>query len=331
MQQVEQRAKWTQSRVLLMCALPAALSVAGVGLAECVPLDAVWGHLVHAIGWMAPRWLMLLTPLWCLRVGLASGRRWLPAVVGLLALPLAGMPLGEPPAQGLRVLVGNVNAYTAEPEGLAAAIARTRADVVIQVEARAFDIPGYTLVADNRHDVLPRPSYVSAVFCRQGIACEGAVSEQFGSRTKKMPVALARLPDGVCVFGMHAPPPVPLDATGLQPHMERVASYVEEGMMVRPWGPCRRGDPVVIAGDLNAVPGSWATRALSDTGLRDHLAYWGLFALSWPFGGDILTFPVFQLDHLYAGPVQLSGVELLRLPGADHRAILMTVAANPVE
>jgi endonuclease/exonuclease/phosphatase (EEP) superfamily protein YafD len=331
MQQAKQHAKWSHPRVLLMCALPAALSLVGVGLAECVPSDAVWGHLVHAIGWMAPRWLMLLTPFWCLRVSLASGRRWAPAVVSLLALPLVGLPLGEASGPGLRVLVGNVNAYTAEPEGLAAAIAETRADVVIQVEARAFEIPGYTLIADNRGDVLPRPSHASAVFCRQGVACEGAVSEQFGSRKKKMPVALARLPDGVCVFGMHAPPPVPLDATGLQPHMERVASYVNEGVMARPWGPCQRGDPVVIAGDFNAVPGSWATRALSATGLRDHLAHWGLFALSWPFGGDILTFPVFQLDHLFVGQVHISGVEFLRLPGADHRAILMTVAANSNE
>jgi endonuclease/exonuclease/phosphatase (EEP) superfamily protein YafD len=311
-----------------MCLVPALLALVCRVIAELAAPDAVWGHVVHSVGLMAPRWLMAVTPLVCLRVAWLT-RQWrIPMGLGLVALPLAGVPNWMAPGEGTRILAGNVNAYTGSPAGLAAAIASTGVDVVIEVESRSTEIPGYTRVADNFSDKMPRPSYRSAVFCKDGVHCEAAISEQFGSPSSKMPVALVRLHDGVCLLGMHGPPPVPLDASGLLPHMRRIASHLQAGRISKPWGPCQVGDPVVMLGDFNAVPGSWATRELADTGLEDRLWHWGLFAVSWPFGGDVAVLPALQLDQLWAGPVEVSGIELLRLPGADHRAILATVASR---
>jgi len=241
---------------------------------------------------------------------------------------LAGIPVWDGGMPGVRILVANVNAYTGQPEGLGAAVEALNAEVFVQVEARARVVPGMRSVADNFDRPMPSPSHATAVFCRPEVSCEAAVTEEIGSQTMTMPIALVRVAEQFCVLGLHGPPPVPLDPSGLQPYMKRVAEAIDAGRMVRPWGPCLAGDPVVVAGDFNSVPGSWATRHLEGKGLKDLLEHMGLFAISWPVGGDTLNFPTLQLDHLLVGPVQVDGVELVRLPGADHRGVMARVSAG---
>lgn len=315
------REEWTKTSVALACLAPALLALLLRAIGELVPSEETWGHVLHSVCLMAPRWLALLTPLICLRVAWGSGAKRVPALIAVLALPCIGLPGWDTGRPGISILVANVNAYTGEPEGLAEAVAALEPDVMVQVEARARAIPGMLMHADNFDRPMPRPSHATAVFCRPEIQCEALVTEGIGSRTKTMPLALVRVAEKFCLMGIHGPPPVPLDASGLQPYIDRMAASIDQGRMLKDWGPCRVGDPVVVAGDMNAVPGSWAARTLVGEGLRDVLKYRGLFAISWPFGGDTLNLPTLQLDHLYAGDVEVDGAKMLSLPGADHRAV----------
>jgi endonuclease/exonuclease/phosphatase (EEP) superfamily protein YafD len=318
---MQKQGEWSQRKVWLGCLAPAGLAVLLRLSAELVPADQPWGHMVHSICLMAPRWLALLTPLMCLRVAWGSGARALPGAIALLALPLIGLPGWDSGRPGVRVLVANVNAYTGQPVGLSEAIAALEPDVVVQVEARSRSIPGMVTVAHNFDRRLERPSHATAVFCRPPTVCEGLITQEIGSRTKFMPIGLVRVDERFCVVGIHGPPPVPIDASGLQPYMDRVARSIRSGRMAEDWGPCREGDPALVAGDMNAVPGSWAARTLAPTGLRDLLKYQGLFAISWPFGGDTLNLPTLQLDHMYAGALVVDDVHMVSLPGADHRGV----------
>jgi len=234
---------------------------------------------------------------------------------------MVGMPRVDGGAPGVRILVANVNAYTGHPEGLGDAVAALAPDVFIQVEARSREIPGMRALAHNHDRPMSRPSHATSVFCRPEIQCDSVITEGIGSPSMTMPVGLVRVQESFCLIGLHGPPPVPLDPSGLQPYVDRIAGVISQGRLSEKWGPCLQGDPVVVAGDMNAVPGSWAARTFDGLGLSDELASMGLFAISWPVGGDTLFFPTLQLDHLLTGAVEIDGVRLVQLPGADHRGV----------
>ena len=318
------------------------LALAGPAIADRLPLTTVTAWAVAAVLWQSPPWLGAFWAIWSLAVGLRGRFLWAPAVFAALGLWLAGQPLSllhpETAGPGLAVLATNVNAFSpldsdADRAALEAQLAAYGADVVLVLEKRPLALPGYVRVADNFDADLPRASHATALFCRDGLRCKAAVTAEFGSDTAQMPVGLVRVTGAagpaLCIGALHAPPPVPIDPTGHLPHVRAIADRVQAGRLRDAWGPCVAGDPVVLAGDLNAVPRSPAWRALEAAGLRDALQGAGLFAASWPGGGGWPNLPYFQLDHVLAGPATVSGVRQHTVPGADHRALSFRVEPGP--
>jgi endonuclease/exonuclease/phosphatase (EEP) superfamily protein YafD len=180
-------------------------------------------------------------------------------------------------------------------------------------------------VADNFDEDLPKPSHGAAVFCRDPGACEALISPEFGAESCGMPMALLRLKASLCVVGVHVPPPVPVCATGVRPYVREIHSHIRDGRIVENWGPCRAGDPVLVAGDFNAVPGSWTLRTLADAGLEAGWDLRGVWGSTWPAGGGWPDFPVLRLDHALSGEVEVHSLGLRNLPGADHKALELWV------
>jgi hypothetical protein len=285
-----------------------------------LPAHVIWTHALQALLLTAPRWLMLLWPLGALGVAIRCRVVLAPLGLGIAGLALAGVP--SLPSQGPgRVLVSaNVQAFAEGVGELEDALGALEADVLLTIEMRAHEVPGMVRLADNYDRDLSRESHGTAVFCRVGVPCQAVITPEFGSATSAMPLALIRL-DGVCLLGVHGPPPVPLDASGLAPYVRRVADSVVQGRMAHDWEPCRKGDPAVVIGDLNAVPGSGPHRLLRSRGLQDSLQLQGVWASTWPAGGGWPNLPVLRLDHLLTGAVAVRAVETLRLPGTDHKAL----------
>ena len=323
-------AAWAPRRPLLALALPGLFAAFFLVIGPLWPTGHVVGYVLHALSLAAPRWCVWLWPLWSVGLALRVPALAPGALVGaLLGVALAGDPGADPdPGRGWRVVSSNVNAYSPEgPEGVSEALGALAADVVLIIEKRPEEIPGMRRAADNFAVEVPRPSHHTAAFCRDGLACEAVITEEFGSETSKMPLALVRLPDGICLFGIHSPPPAPYDPSGLLPYLQRVAAALSGGRVAADWGPCRAGDPAVVAGDLNTIPRSEAYRTLlRGTGLRDALASRGVYAASWPSGGGWPDIPFFQLDHLLPGDVDVWAERVRRVPGADHKALVFRVA-----
>lgn len=311
-------------------------------MADLLPRTSIEQWAAAAVLWMAPPWLCALWALWALLVGLRA--RLLVPCAAMAAVGLVGMgqplPLRypQPDASGLVVFTTNVNAFSPldSPEdraALEALLASKGADVVVVLEKRPLALPGYTRAADNFDRDLPRISHGTAVFCRDGIDCEAAITGEFGSETSVMPVGLARvqgpLAAPICIGALHAPPPVPKDWTGHVPHIEAIASHLRAGRLADAWGPCAAGDPMVLTGDLNAVPRSEGYRRLRDAGLRDPLQGVGVFGATWPGGGGWPNLPYFRLDHALVGPVGVDAVRIHTIPGADHRALRFVVTDDP--
>ena len=297
-------------------------------VAPFLPQDQVWPHVVHVIMLSAPGWLMLFWPAWIVLWAWRSAQWRLGAALLVISLVLAPRPQRwSSDATGWRVLSANVDAYSPDEDdaGLAAALASHNPDVLFLHEHRISEVPGMVRVADNLDVEVERESHRAFAFCRDGLACKARVTEEFGSATMTMPLTILRL-DGLCMLGVHAPPPVPYDTTGLGPYIDRVRAPIASGRLMRGLAPCEQHDPVLVVGDLNAVPNSRAHMDLLATGLSDVLAGQGPWAATWPNGGGWPDLPVFQLDHVLAGALTVSRVDSFDVPGADHKALLVRVS-----
>jgi endonuclease/exonuclease/phosphatase (EEP) superfamily protein YafD len=103
---------------------------------------------------------------------------------------------------------------------------------------------------------------------------------------------------------------------------------IESGRLSRDEGPCQQGDPVLVMGDFNAAPGSRTTQKLLNQGLRDAQAGRGIYASTWPAGGGWPNFPVFRLDHVFEGALEVTGVQQFSLPQADHQALRIWIEVD---
>ncbi len=291
-----------------------------------MPTGVAWGAQLEAMLWTAPPWLALASPLPAALVARRTGRRLLPGLVAALGLAIAAGPSGELgaaplPEQGYNVVLANTQAWSDDGPGeLVWFLSATGADAVITVERRGDEIPGMVRVADNFTDAF-KVSLQSAAFCREGLACEGAVSALVGAPGCGMPITTLRIEGALCVAGLHFPPPVSGCVAGRAIYLEAVTANLADGRISRDWGACRAGDPALIVGDMNAVPGSRIYRALRARGFGDALPRQGPRAATWPAGGGHPPLPLFRLDHALPGALSAGAAKLLPLPGSDHRGV----------
>lgn len=299
-------------------------------VAELLPRTSVVGQGVAALLWGGLPYLALVQ---CAFAPVLWHRGF--RSLALLSLGLGLLALGpdlrasKPPnPQAVRVAVLNVNSFSPDPEigPLHTMVAALNLDLAIVVEKRPETLPGMIRVADDFEEPLPRPSFATAVFCRS--QCEAWVSPLIGSAHQRMPIGVVRVGHGergVCIIGIHAPPPAPLDATGMGPHIRWLSSFIDNGKISRHLGPCQREDGVVVAGDLNGVPGGRPYRWLTSRGLSDPLLFRGLRANTWPSGGGWPDLPLLRLDHILVGAADVQVGAKVRIPGSDHQTHPFTV------
>ena len=132
----------------------------------------------------------------------------------------------------------------------------------------------------------------------------------------------------ICLVGVHAPPQVPIDASGMKPYIRELISFIDKGKAVQDWKVCKTGDSILLMGDLNAVPYSWAYEQIRHRGLIDPLVLSGLFGHTWPNGGGFVKFPLFRLDHILMDPELKNVVEIQKfvsIPHSDHLGLRVRI------
>ena len=281
------------------------------------PSEHMTLYALQAIALSAPSYVFLL---WMI-IGLCAWvwfKRWYFAF-SFLALGFIGFP--EPALEdGYSIVVVNVNAFAGDESTLQKELAARNSDVLIEIETRTRTIPNMTEAAFDHDLAHIRPSHLSAVFCRT--SCSAAITGQIGSQHMKMPVALVRLPQEICLVGIHAPPPLPVDATGMQPYLDYLGTYIQSGKVSQRWEVCQKGDDVLLMGDLNAVQHSHPYKTITSLGLRDVRRYSGIWGATWPVRDFYSPLPVFRLDHVMAGPgIVLKSWKSFPIQGSDHRGL----------
>jgi len=117
----------------------------------------------------------------------------------------------------------------------------------------------------------------------------------------------------VTVFAVHPAPP--------QMRADWLADY--RLMRTQVATALASGEPVVLAGDLNAAPTNGPLRRLLGAGLTDTATAtrWTWQDLTWP--ADRPFPPVIRIDHVLAGGgVTPSRLAAVAIPGTDHRAVV---------
>lgn len=317
---------WAKAHRILSTLLlvPPFFVMLGPLLVFLLPDEVVAAAVLEAVLLSSPRWSMVvwvLCGLW-----LAGVHRRLKEGLGLFVFSalLMGWPFASK-GEGLFVISANVQAYSDSAEELENALSEEAADVVLTIEQRGERIRGMHRVGDNYGEGLKKPSHGMAFFCREGLRCQAWISPLIGAEDCSMPVGFLRIEEAICLIGIHVPPPVPICATGRRPYVDWVVQRIQDGRIAADVGPCRQGDAVLAAGDFNATQGSWTTRAFLKEGLWDPQYHRGVYASTWPAGGGWPNFPVFRLDHAFAGALSITGIQQFRLPKADHKALRIWV------
>ena len=141
----------------------------------------------------------------------------------------------------------------------------------------------------------------------------------------RMPIATVRIRVGgrwLSLLGAHAPPPIDICEDTNGPTLIHLAGLIDGGRVRSHFGECRKGDPVVLAGDLNAYPWSANIGKLRAAGLVDAFA-----SRHWRSTGTWSPYPwlpsVARIDYiLVAREAKVQGSWIVDLPGSDHRAVV---------
>jgi len=292
------------------------------GLASSWPfMQVVAFRLVAAVGLLA---LAVLTVL--------IRRRWWP--VALVLGAVAGVALSwvlpralaaPPPAAGpeLTVLSFNVFQGRADPAALAAEIRQSTPDLVVLPEAgQSFARRLNPLLADLHY----LSSVTTAADEPDGFGIVVLTSPRLG-KVSAIPLALGtefpwmQLTGGglgeVHVVAVHTAAPVP----GMVPAWERDLD------MLGQW--CAGGHEArILVGDMNATMDhaplrsaiAGCTDAAADRG-QGLVATW---PTRWPRWFGV------QIDHVFTGGgLRAASVQVLDLPGSDHRALLTRIVLPP--
>jgi endonuclease/exonuclease/phosphatase (EEP) superfamily protein YafD len=264
-------------------------------------------------------------------VALAAGARrgpWRAPALGVTTVAAAALGLSasrhrrrpEPAGVGtepLTVLGANVWLGRADPVALAATIAAERPDVVVLPEAgdpfrkRLLDgLDGY-----RGWSAAPGRASVEAAGAEDGPCLTVLTAARLGevdvavasSETRSGWVVVSGGGLGaVRVLGVH--PAVLLPAT--------TGDWARELALLRPWlsDPAR---PTVVVGDLNATLEHGPLQAALGVGRPVTRRVAATWPSRWRRGLGV------TIDHvLVAGPVGVRSVEVLDVPGSDHRGVL---------
>ena len=269
-----------------------------------------------------------------------SGGMLLVAVLGLacawISLPTGHPTGGKRDADVLRIAIANIYLSNPKPNELARRLADTHPDILLVFEYTKDNLPLEPLTDSGLIPVLVAPhpgTHGICVLASPRIETTAMViPSPFPSRCA-MPAATLRVRANefrFSVLGIHAPPPVSVcqDANG--PTLAAVASWISGGRLRSDAGAARFDDPVVVAGDFNALPTFRHFRHFTSVGLSPSQNRSGLRRVG-TWSPAAWFPPAARIDYILT-PSEFSPVDtwVIGLPGSDHRAVIADIRIPPV-
>lgn len=130
----------------------------------------------------------------------------------------------------------------------------------------------------------------------------------------------------ISLLGVHAPPPTKTCKGKTDETLKFYAGLVSNGKLSRNYGVGKRGDSIILVGDLNTLPFKDTIRAISQSGLVDAHKREGHFVgATWaPY--SILP-KLARIDFVFSSPeLNIKHLWNTRLPGSDHNLLVADYA-----
>lgn len=260
----------------------------------------------------------------CRRVVLSIGAALL--VVLTVAVQANWSSFGHPTDIGqyteIRVLSSNLRKGQAEAPAFVS-LANESADVVTVSELTPDAVERFSKAGLD--DAFP----YSVLFPAPGAGGIGIwsrfpMAEVASAKSQTSVAARLEVPDvrlNPLVASIHVYSPLAYDANsfdGWENSIARVGAELED--LASAAGP----GSVIVGGDFNSTPDMYQFRSLLTDGYRDSVEQTGAgFAPSFPSRNKIPS--LITIDHVLTRNAATSSIITVRLPGADHRALLATI------
>jgi endonuclease/exonuclease/phosphatase (EEP) superfamily protein YafD len=250
-------------------------------------------------------------------------------LVLFVSLP-TGYPGPKDPAvpNVIRVAAANLYFRNTDPDA-AAVLERLDADLLILLERTRHNLALDPLINAGWIAEFDEPSsqegaHGTMILRRHSVSATASVMQLPLTRSCDIPMATVLTKIGgrsLCILGVHVPP---RHACG-ESHTKTfkwLGGQIDDGHLVVDLGACGVGDPVVLAGDFNALPWSRPIRNLREAGLVDSYAAWRWRpAGTWTSKRWLPT--VARIDYVLAPrDARAVGAWIVNLPGSDHRAVV---------
>lgn len=287
--------------------------------------------------------MQALLPLLCCAAilvvfGFAVFRRWVAALILLLATVMAAVPAAVHPPRGqvaaaipqgqdrhtFAVLSLNVELGQADVEATARKIRESRPVAVAITEAtegwvgRLMKEPDMKELLPHRTGTLPRSgSTGTAIIAAVPLTEESSIWPAGGSRFEQR-VAVLTPPKGkpVRLAAVHTLPPTSGGAQQWRTDLRELGQ----------WQRSHRDLPLVMAGDFNASQAHPAFREAAE-GLADSASDAGVIPLpTWPSGATVPAFT--QIDHLLTAQLETRSWATFEIAGTDHRGVGAVLAGE---
>jgi endonuclease/exonuclease/phosphatase (EEP) superfamily protein YafD len=252
------------------------------------------------------------------------------------AVTVLELPTGLPPKpdrERASVRIAAANLAFSNPESKAAGrrVAELGADVLVLLEWTGENADGHEALGSLNIllDEPRRGAHGVRVLVRSTLEAEAALVPTPVEGPCPMPIATARVRFGqgwLAILGIHVPPPIDECEGTNAPTLAALAELVGDGRLLRDLGVARRGDPVVMAGDFNALPGSKELAPLRYVGLVDtHISrHWRPIG-TWTPSKSVPH--LLRIDYVLAPEdLLVVGSWTVNLPGSDHRAVVAELA-----
>jgi endonuclease/exonuclease/phosphatase (EEP) superfamily protein YafD len=253
------------------------------------------------------------------------------AGVTVLELPTGLPPQTDHHGPSLRIASANLAFDNRESKAAGSRVADLGVDVLILLEWTGLNADGHQ-DRDSWTVLLDEPSRSAhgvRILARSSLEAQASLVPTPVLGPCPMPIATARVRFGrgwLAILGIHAPPPIDECEETNAPTLTALASIVSHGRLTQDVGVARRGDPVVMAGDFNALPGSKELSPLRYVGLVDtHMSrHWRPIG-TWTPSKSVPH--LLRIDYVFAPEdVPVIGSWTVNLPGSDHRAVVAELA-----
>jgi len=250
------------------------------------------------------------------------------AVVTLVSPPTAMPDSNMDRPATLRVSAVNLFRSNSHPSEATRRLAGLDADLLVALEWTGDNLDIGSLVGSGLVPVLDEPRHGShgvLVLARRPAAVEAALVRNRARAHCGRPIATVRVAFGgewLSVLGVHSPPPNENCGANRASPTNILAELIDNGELQRDFGACHKGDPVIVAGDLNALPVFPTVQRLLDEGMVDTYA-----EQHWRPTGTWTGFPwapgLARIDFILASRRLLTtGSWVVGLPGSDHCAVI---------